>query len=337
MTASTPRVSVLIPVRDAAPTLGSCLRSVQRQTEANWECVVVDDGSSDASADIVADFARSDPRIRSLRGPREGITPALNRGLDACRAPLVARLDADDWMHRARLRLQCDTLDGAPGWAGVGCHVRLFPRRALGPGMRAYEEWLSAICTPEDVRRESTVECPLPHPSLLLRTGLLRDFGYRDRGWPEDYDLVLRLLAAGHTLGIVPRRLLGWRHGPERLSQTDVRYTAARFTACKARFLADGFLARGQTYLLWGYGGTGRDLARALAECGRRPERIVDIHPRRLGQRIADAPVVAPARLGPPGRLPLIVSVAGAEARARIRAFLARAGWREGADFVCAA
>ena len=331
------RISVLLPVRDAAPTLGSALRSLSRQTLRDFECVVVDDGSRDASLALARDHARRDPRFRVIATPARGLVPALETGLEACRAPFVARLDADDWMHRERLALQLERLEAEPGWAGVGCHVRLFPRGALGPGMRAYERWLAGIATPADVRREAFVECPLAHPTWLLRREVLERHPYREAGWPEDYDLLLRLLEAGLELGAVPRRLMGWRHGPARLSQRSPVYADARFTACKAHYLRRGFLARQPRYLLWGYGGTGRALARALRERERRPEAIVELHPRRLGKTIQDAPVIPPERLGTPAGTALLVSVAGAEPRARIRRHLDAHGWREGRHYLCAA
>jgi cellulose synthase/poly-beta-1,6-N-acetylglucosamine synthase-like glycosyltransferase len=333
----TPRVSVLIPVRDAAATLAASLRSVSRQRMRELECIVVDDGSRDASLAIAQSHASGDPRFRVIAQPAQGLVPALARGLAECRAPLVARHDADDCTHRERLAFQVAALEAAPGLAGVGCHVRLFPRSALGPGMRAYETWLASVRTPEDVRRESFVECPLAHPTLVLRREVLVEHAYRDLGWPEDYDLVLRLLGAGHELGVVPRRLLAWRHGPGRLSQRSAVYAPDRFTACKAHHLAAGLLASQSRYWLWGYGGTGRALAKALRAHDRHPDTIVELHPRRIGQRIQGARVIAPEELGDPGALPLVVSVAGADARGLIRAELTQRGFREGADYVCAA
>jgi cellulose synthase/poly-beta-1,6-N-acetylglucosamine synthase-like glycosyltransferase len=333
----TARVCVLVPVRDAAATLAASLRSVSRQRMRELECIVVDDGSRDASLAIAREHARRDPRFRVFAEPARGLVPALMRGLAECRAPLVARHDADDAMHRDRLALQIAALDEAPELAGVGCHVRLFPRGSLGRGMRDYERWLASVGSPHDVRREAFVECPLAHPTLLLRTDVLRAHGYRDAGWPEDYDLVLRLLASGHELGVVPRRLLAWRHAPGRLSQRSDVYAPDRFTACKAHHLASGLLARTPRYWLWGYGGTGRALAKALRAHDRHPALIVELHPRRIGRRIQGALVIPPHELGAPGTLPLVVSVAGADARALIRAELARRGFREGDDYVCAA
>lgn len=298
---------------------------------------MVDDGSKDASAAIAERFSSADSRFRVLRCPREGLVQALTTGLARCRGNHVARMDADDIMHRDRLALQSAALDAHPGWDGVGCHVRLFPRRLVTDGMRAYERWLRSIVDADVVRREAFVECPIPHPTLMLRRAVLARAGYRDEGWPEDYDLLLRLLAEGRTLGMVPRRLLAWREGPGRLSRVHRSYGIDRFVACKAAFLAGGPLAKGDAYVLWGYGRTGRTLRAALARHGKHPTKIVELHPGRLGQRIHGAEVVSPEWLGTRIEQPLIVSVAGAGPRGEIREKLAGYRYVEGRDFWCAA
>src|SRR5262249_39092702 len=153
-----------------------------------FECVLVDDGSRDGTRAVALRFAASDPRIRVLTTPHRGLVATLGTGLAQCRAPLVARMDADDLMHRDRLAAQLAALDADPRLVAVGCHVRLFPRAALSPGLRAYERWLNGIDSAERVRAEAFVECPVAHPGLVVRTEILRGLGYRDAGWPEDYD-----------------------------------------------------------------------------------------------------------------------------------------------------
>lgn len=93
------RLSVLLPVRDAAGTLESALRTVRWQTWTEWEAVVVDDGSTDGSLEIARAQAARDSRIRVLEREHEGLVAALRVGLAECRAPLVARMDADRKAH----------------------------------------------------------------------------------------------------------------------------------------------------------------------------------------------------------------------------------------------
>ena len=154
------RASVLLPVWNAAATLMACLHSIQRQTETRFECIIVDDGSDDGSLELARVFAQRDPRFRVHALPRIGLVPALCAGARLCRAPFIARMDSDDLMHRDRLAAQLLALESQPALSAVGCHVRCFPREALGPGMRRYESWLRGIDTPSRVRAEAFVECP---------------------------------------------------------------------------------------------------------------------------------------------------------------------------------
>jgi hypothetical protein len=175
----------------------------------------------------------------------------------------------------------------------------------------------------------------------MLRGDVFRQYGYRERGWPEDYELLLRLHADGHRLGVVPRRLLCWRDSPGRLSRRDERYAEQRFVAAKAHYLAHGWLRERPGYILWGYGATGRALSKALHEHGRQPRAIVEVHPGRLGQRIQGAPVIPPEQLlearAALGGLPIVVSVAHEGPRAQVRRALAALQLRERLDFICAA
>lgn len=335
-------VSVLMPVFDAAATLPLALESIRRQRGVELECVAVDDGSRDGSSALLERVARDDPRFRVLRVEHAGIVPALNHGLEQCRGDLIARMDADDVMRSDRLAAQVALLSARRELAGVGCHVRSFPRRSLSDGRREYERWLNSLVTEHDVARDALIECPLAHPTLMLRRDVFQRFGYRDRGAPEDYDLILRLLRAGHALGVVPRRLLAWRDSPARLSRSSSVYSDDRFTALKAEHLVRGALAAHPRYVLWGYGGTGRALCRALLAHERRPQAIVEVHPGRIGQRIQGARVIPPEGLLEARRLdgeplPVIVSVAHAGPRSEVRAALSGLGLRELVDYVVAA
>lgn len=333
-----------MPVQDAEATLPLCLESIRRQRESGWECVAVDDGSSDGSRACLERAAAADGRFRVLAQPRSGIVAALEHGLAHCRGRYVARMDADDIMLARRLGLQLRALARDPTLAGVGCHVRIFPRAApvaaRHAGRREYESWLNSLESAADVARDAFIECPLAHPSLMLKRSVLTHYGYRDAGWPEDYDLILRLLAGGERLGVVPERLLCWRDGERRLSRTSDTYSIARFATCKAHFLAHGFLLARDAYVLWGYGNTGRTLARALLEHGKRPAAIIEVHPGRVGQRILGVPVLSPAELpawSRERRLPIIASVARPGPRRDVRAALGALGYVELTDYVCAA
>lgn len=296
----------------------------------------MDDGSTDGTRGIADRAAAADARFQVVSLPHVGLVAALNEGLRHCRADLVARMDADDLMHRERLAVQAAHLDGNPALAAAGCHVRLFPREGLSPRIREYESWLNGLRDADEVARDAFIECPVAHPSLMMRR-IMAALGYDDRGWPEDYDLVLRALAHGLRIGVVPRRLLSWRRHPGSLSRQDPRYAREQFFRCKAHHLAHGYLAASPEYVLWGFGETGKALRKALAALGKRASHIVEVHPRRLGRFIHGAPVVPPGRMADLRGCPAVVSVARDAPRADARAMLAGMGFVEGVDYVCAA
>lgn len=334
----TPKISVLLPVWTAEQSLASCLRSIQRQSEPDFECVLIDDGSTDGSLARARDIVRGDARFRIFAEPHEGLVPTLLKGTAICRAPILARMDADDWMRSDRLALQLAALEAAPELDAVGSFVRIFPRHSMREGRRAYEDWLHSLCEPEILWRNRFIECPVAHPSLAIRKTALERHPYRDRGWPEDFDLMLRLLREGPRVGMVPRRLIGWRDHPGRLSRTHADYGQQRFTECRAWHLSRDFLLDRPDYVLWGHGRTGRALRKTLARLGHQPRLIVEVHPRRVGQRIHGAAVIAPEALARQrGGLPIVASVSGLGPRTEIRSALDGFGLLEGSDYVVAA
>jgi glycosyltransferase involved in cell wall biosynthesis len=330
-------VSILLPVFNAERTLAACLRSIRRQSESAWDCVLLDDGSEDRSLALALSQAGDDSRFRVERLTHRGLVPTLNAGLELCRGEFVARMDADDIMHRHRLREQLALLRADNRLAAAGCHVRMFPRGRLGKGTLDYERWLNSIDSPRRLLEEAFVECPVCHPTLIVRRALIRKLGYRDQGWPEDYDLLLRLLAAGERIGMLARRRLLWRQQPGRLSRSSPVYGRERFAECKAAFLSSSFLADARRYVLWGYGQTGRSLRAALSKHGKRPSEIVELHPGRLGNLIHGARVISPAELGDLPHRPILVSVAGEGPRRQIRQWLESEGFVELRDYVCVA
>ncbi|PON19283.1 hypothetical protein C2W62_03565 [Candidatus Entotheonella serta] len=146
MSSPTAKISILLPIRNAAATLPACLRSIQRQSESDWQCILVDDGSQDDSVICARQFTARDSRFHLIETPPRGLVEALNTGWSACRGSFIARMDADDLMHRHRLAMQRRVLETNASLAAVGCHVRLFPRRQLRDGHLAYERWLNRVC-----------------------------------------------------------------------------------------------------------------------------------------------------------------------------------------------
>jgi hypothetical protein len=160
---------------------------------------------------------------------------------------------------------------------------------------------------------------------------------YRDRAWPEDYDLVLRIWEAGGRFRNVDALVHRWRDHPGRLTRTHDAFTLAAFRRCRVHFLRRTLLAGGRSAGVWGAGPTGKAFARELVAAGTPLAAFVEIDPRKVGKRIHDAPVVPVESAGDfPGSLAL-GAVSGSEGRARLRALAAERGFVEGRDFVAIA
>jgi hypothetical protein len=290
-----PRVSVLLPVRDAEATLDAALESLRSQTLADHEVVAVDDGSTDGSAARLDAAAAADPRLRVVHAPPLGLVAALNRALAEARAPVVARMDADDVSLPRRLELQALRLETDAGVDVLGTRVELVSDPKLrNAGMRAYVEWQNGLVDHAAIVADLYVEAPLVHPSVALRRETLVALGgYRDTGGPEDYDLWLRAHAAGLRFAKLEETLLRWRDRPGRLTRRDPRYAPARFLEARCAALVAGPLRDGKSIVIWGAGKAGKALVRALSDAGRPAAAFVEVDPAKIGQRIHGLRVVA--------------------------------------------
>ncbi len=329
-------VSVIMPYRDASDTIGEAISSVLAQRDVELELIAVDDGSRDSGPAIVTAYAAEDARVRALRVDRAGLVAALEHGRRAARGTFIARMDADDSALPTRLREQRDAMERDRTIGVLGTRVELFGDE-VGEGMRRYVEWQNALVTPEDHARDLFVESPICHPSAMMRRSLLDAIGgYRDAGWAEDYDLWLRVDAAGHRIAKLPRALVRWRHRKESTTFRSPRYAASAMRAAKAAFVAPKLAALGRPLAIWGAGPTGRRLMRALEEHGLRASIFIDIDPKKIGGTARGAPIVSPDRLER-GTHTLLVAVGARGARELVRAELSSRGFVEGTDFICAA
>src|SRR4051812_47715917 len=120
---STPAVSIVMPVYNGAAYLAEAVRSMLGQTFEDYEFVIVDDGSTDRTPRILAEFERQDRRIRVISRANTGIVGALNDGIAAAEAPLVARMDADDVSTPQRLHRQVAYLLDHPEVVVLGSRV----------------------------------------------------------------------------------------------------------------------------------------------------------------------------------------------------------------------
>ena len=310
-------------MRDGARLLPEALASLEAQTFEDFELIVVDDGSRDDSAAIAEAHG-----ARVIRPGREGLVSALERGRREARGRYFARMDADDVALPERLAVQVAALE-AEGLDLCGGGVEYFPQPS--DGARRYARWLNGLVSADAAARDVFVECPIAHPTLMARSELV---AYRDCGWPEDYDLVLRLWAGGARFRNVEQVVLRWRDHPGRRSRVDARYSQEAFVRCKVHHLRETLLRGRAGALVFGAGPVGKSFGREL---GADLAGFVEVDPRKLGKRIHGAPVVSTDEAGRFADALWLGAVAGEEARGRIRELASAHGRRECVDFVAVA
>ena len=334
----TPPVSILMPCYNAAGTLPEALDTLQQQTYSDYQIIAVNDGSTDATLEILQKRAARDARLRILNQGHAGIVAALQAGLQACRSTYVCRMDADDRAHPERLQRQVDYLERHADTSVVSCLVAGFPEAQVRQGFRIYMQWLNSLVSNAEIRREIFVESPLPHPSVTFRRAdILAAGGYQERGWPEDYDLWLRLYIRGAQFAKIPEVLLEWRERPERLTRTDSRYSLENFIRAKAFYLCRGPLKNRKSILVWGAGMMGRRLSKHLLRQGAPLKAFVDIDPRKIGRTRRGLPILPPQELPDWWQnqaAPAVLAAVGARgARQLIRQRLQGMGLAEGHDW----
>ncbi len=216
---SSPRVSVLMANYNGDRFLAAAIESILSQSFTDFEMIIVDDGSSDKSALLLASYARKDKRIRAFYLPKNrGLAHALNYGLGFSRGEYVARMDSDDMCHRDRLREQISYMDRHAEIHILGCHYRAINEEG-------------SFCSAEDARRireplalvlgrcrvaKRVLLGPYPifHPTIVCRRSTLLSVGGYREFFPigEDDDLYFRIVNLhGGVLDNLPEKLYYYR------------------------------------------------------------------------------------------------------------------------------
>lgn len=204
------KVSVLLPCHNSEAFIEDALQSVLNQTLENIEVIVVDDGSTDRSPEIIAKIAKDDPRVIVLTQNNGGIVSALNAGLSLCSSEYIARMDADDISLPNRLKVQSDYLDENPGVAIVGAYTssdweNIHNTNEVTTGGRHKETDLTTYPPKIAVAM---------HPVIMVRRSVLEAIGgyHADYKHAEDYDLFIRVSDHGKVENIEQVLLYYRRH-----------------------------------------------------------------------------------------------------------------------------
>jgi cellulose synthase/poly-beta-1,6-N-acetylglucosamine synthase-like glycosyltransferase len=226
-----------MPVFNAEKFLRAAIDSILGQTWSDFEFVIIDDGSTDGTGEILRKYEQEDPRVRLVFCEHVGVTNALNEGLAVSRGEYVARMDADDVSMPERFAVQVDYLDEHPEVVAVGSAIETMDTEGAALGFSRWAE------THEEIDRLLLRgQGGLAHPSAMIRLEALKAIGgYRPEfRYAQDKDLWLRLAEHGR-LANLPLPLLRYREhaGSIGFAHRDEQSEALR------RAVHDAYMRRG--------------------------------------------------------------------------------------------
>lgn len=211
-----PLVSVVLPVYNGEQYLAEAIDSILKQTFENFELIMIDDGSTDSSAQILSAYQQRDRRIRVIIRENRGLATTLNDSIDMARGAWIARIDQDDIALPNRLERQLEWLTRT-GADISGSWVQRFG----SPDKRVVR-----LCqTDQAIKMAMLFYSPFAHPSVMMRSRLAKQLRY-DKAWEkaEDYDLWERAAEAGWKMTNVPEVLLLYRVHAEQTSILSANY-----------------------------------------------------------------------------------------------------------------
>lgn len=231
-----PAVSVLMPVYNAERYVAEAVESILKQTFTDFEFLIVNDGSTDRSLQILQSYAEQDLRIHLISRENRGLVATLNEMINLARAPLLARMDADDIAMHDRLEIQTRHLENHPEvvCVGGGCQVIDEHGRFL---------IIADIKTGPDIVEQLALQgvTPITHPTALMRTSAIKAVkGYSDKDWPaEDLSLWIKLCDLG-KIDNAPEIVLQYRIHDQSISTTQHALQIRKISeicaeACKKR------------------------------------------------------------------------------------------------------
>ena len=192
-----PFLSVVMPVYNAEPYIAQAIDSILSQTYQNFEFIIVDDASTDASFEIIQKYARKNKRIKVLQNNKtSGVSITVKKALDICKGDFIARMDADDISYPTRFEKQISYLLSNPKTVAVGGQCLLINKNGRKTGEKKFP------VTFEEIYRYIFHFVPLQQPTLMInKTRLPRDFVFYYDGMntAEEVELIFKLFIYGRV------------------------------------------------------------------------------------------------------------------------------------------
>jgi len=335
MSTYNPKISVILPFYNSERTLESAIKSIQDQSFPYFECILIDNNSTDDSVEIANGFTASDSRFRLFSEKTQGVVFASNKGWVESKGEYIARMDSDDWSHPDRLKLQSDFLDKNPEYGAIGSLVKHVGNIEESGGMARFVDWNNSLVTYEEILNNRFIELPIINPTAMWRRDVAITFGMYNQGdFPEDYEMWLRWLDADVRVGKINKALLHWHDSETRLTRTDSLYSDGSFYRIKTKYLAK-WLSKNNPYhpkvAIWGASKISRRRAKLLESHGVEISCYIDT---KKNKRHINKPVYYYEDILSAGKIFVLTYIKQMNARIEIKKHLNSKGFTEGKNFL---
>lgn len=329
-----PSVSVILPFYNAAATLERALNSIRNQDFADYECILVDNNSTDGSGALAKSLTEDDDRFQMIAEGRQGVAHAFQSGFERSRGMYIARMDADDRMRPERVKVQHAFLEVHRDYQAVGGLVEYRGYHSQRGGFRRYVDWNNSVRSYIQILNNRFIDSPVVNPTAMWRRETGEDLGmYRCGEFPEDYEMWLRWLGEGVKMAKVEQVVLDWYDSPHRLTRNHPAYSDEAFYRVKSFYLAQWLRENNPCHpevAVWGAGRISRLRALRLETHGIHIIRYIDIRK----DRQLDKPVLFYQDIPGPGEMFILVYIRQWDAKEQILDFLEGKGYVEGKNFL---
>lgn len=246
-----PRVSVLIPSYNHAAYIGEAIESILGQTLGDFELIIVDDGSTDNSWELIDHYAKSDSRIIAIQQENQGPSAAVNHALRQAKGDFIAAHTSDDRSASTRLEKQAAFLDAHAECEAIGSFIDEIDGNGQVRENGEYMSWFNVSIDINDVN-SWVWRNVVASPALMLRHNFFERYGIYDRDlvYTQDWEILIRTLSMGGKLFILPEKLLQYRSHGDNLTHKNATQTFWEYAYISSKTLHPWLMGTGNDWLV---------------------------------------------------------------------------------------
>lgn len=309
-----PEISVLMSVYNGENFITNSIESILKQVYEDFELIVVNDGSTDHTLEILQNYKDTRIKLFSFK-KNQGVGTALKFGLSKAQGKYLAKADADDINHPDRLAKQKAFLDNHPDISLVKAFIEYFPHNEEVATSQRYHYYKSvmekeknSIVSPDQIHEILYWYCCVPHTTIMSRIEPMTEIGYADMRIWEDYYLFYQMNKKGYRMGTVEEVLVKMRLSTSSVTaRTDSFDFAQVMFKIKKEEISNLFNNNTSVYI-WGSGSMGSNLAQILRENGLSFNGFIDSNPEKQGTSFKEMTIYSPDILDGSSQQKIIVA-----------------------------